>query len=129
MKPKKRWYEIDAADQLSSDMISLMSDKKSNRPFYLCGKLYLIASIHTTSRLFYTMGLVYFPFYINETAITDPSAVAVAPFLCFLASLAASVGCSYLPPFFTNKVSTARRPRHLLSCLTTSSLPPPVLSR
>lgn len=54
-------------------------------------KLYLVAIVHTTSRVFHSLNLVYLPFFVNETNVRNSGILATAPLFNFAAALATSV--------------------------------------
>ena len=64
--------------------------------------LHYVAIVHTASRVFHSLNLVYMPFYINEMGIPDTGMLAMAPFFSFVGSLIASALISYTTRTYTN---------------------------
>lgn len=64
--------------------------------------LHYVAIVHTASRVFHSLNLVYMPFYINEMNVSDTGILAMAPFFSFIGSLVASVVISYTAKIYTN---------------------------
>ncbi|XP_065215095.1 major facilitator superfamily domain-containing protein 12-like [Planococcus citri] len=82
-------------------------------------KLYLVAFIHTTSRLFHSLNLTYIPFLINETNMKNSGILAGAPFFNFTAALLSSVIVNLLSKKYVNNkiMFTAGTTFALLSCV------------
>lgn len=66
-------------------------------------KLYLVALLHTTSRVSHTLNLVYLPFFINETRVRSAGILAIAPLLNFLAAFLASVYVNTTSKLYPNQ--------------------------
>lgn len=66
-------------------------------------KLYLVALLHTTSRVSHSLNLVYLPFFINETRVRSAGILAVAPLLNFIAALLASVYVNTTSKLYPNQ--------------------------
>lgn len=65
-------------------------------------KLHLVAFVHTSSRIFHSLNLVYMPFYINETSVREAGIIAMAPFFSFIGSLVASLVITYTSKMYSN---------------------------
>ncbi|KAJ9581336.1 hypothetical protein L9F63_023484, partial [Diploptera punctata] len=68
-------------------------------------KLFQVALVYVTSRLFLTISLVYMPLYLNETLSKETELIASVPLVCYLSSFIASLAIKYFNNLYGSKMS------------------------
>ncbi|XP_022189225.1 major facilitator superfamily domain-containing protein 12 [Nilaparvata lugens] len=85
---RKTWTNVTRAVKTEQEKLEL-SEKK--RAIVFSTSIYKTAVLYTSSRLFLTLSLVYFPMFINEVVLRKSSTLATVPLVSFIASCVASM--------------------------------------